>query len=495
MNKKIYEGIYSKIPAKKVDSFLVSDEQKKAEDKLIPFYLWETLAHNFMMVKQGILPQDVGEKILKTLILYIEKNEKEKLSVDQNIGDVHENFEFMLKHDIGDQAGWFHMARSRNDQVACDQKLITKKLLFDLFYELSEFAKILGKKADEYKSVLMPGISHLRIAMPSSFGFWLQSYLDQIIECERILQEVYLVTDKSPLGAGAGYGVNWDIDPEITREFLGFNNKFNNALCAIDSRGVHELYLLGPLSVLLLILSRMMEDIIIFSMPEIDWILLSEEFTTGSSIMPQKMNPDVAEKTRGKAGKILGEFVSISTSLKGTPSGYNRDLADSKIAIIDSMMEAISVLSIVKEMASKIVPNEETMSKAVFQSLSTKVSDVLVKKYNIPFRQAHLIVGKALALSNKNILEITEKVLEKCIFSVAGQKIKLDKNFIKNILLLDNILDEFTYEGSINPQFVSKANVKLLDDNNKFILFLKNEQDKFNKAKKDLIEKVKEFLK
>lgn len=494
MSKKIYHGIYKKVPAKKTDAFLVDVNQQQAEFQLIPFYLWETLAHNFMLLKQNIVPEKDAKKILKSLIGYLDDAENGRFIFDPKLGDIHENTEIRLTKDIKESAGWMHIARSRNDQVTTDQKLLTKKLFFDLSEALVLLANTLGKKAEMYKNVIMPGFTHLRVAMPSSFGFWCQSYLDQIVEWEEIVKNVFIAIDKNPLGAGASYGVNWPINTEITTKYLGFSKSFTNSLSAINSRGIHEMYLVGVLCGLVTILSRMMEDIIIFSMPEINYMAIDERFTSGSSIMPQKINPDIAEKIRSKAGKLLGQFVNICMVMKGTPSGYNRDSSETKIAIIESMQETISVLAITNNMLINIIPNKENMKAHIVSSLATLLADSLVQTYKIPFRQAHQIVGKSLKICDKNIDKLTHKIVETAFKSITGKSVKINTGLVEKAINPNTSLDSLSYQGTPNPKFLTKTNEKLLTDNTGFASWSATEKKKFYQAKKDLIDKVNEVL-
>ncbi len=495
MKNKIYDGIYTKGPNQQTDSFIVDFAQQQADSEIVPFYLWETLAHNYMLMKQKIVPEKAAKKILKELIYHSENIEKNGFIVDPLIGDVHENFENLLIKSIGDIAGWMHVARSRNDQITTDQKLITKKLLFDLYGQIFNLAKVLEKKVYKYKNVVMPGFTHFRVAMPSSFGFWWQSYLQQIIECEEILKSVFLTTDISSLGAGASYGVNWPIDPKMTANDLGFDKPMINALFALNSRGIHESYVLGPLCSLSVVLSRMMEDIIYFSSAEINFIFVDESFTTGSSIMPQKMNAVVAERTRSKAAKILGNYITTLISLKGTPSGYNMDSAETKTSIIESLKIFIDTINIVAQMLETISPNTAAMGNAVAPSLATKLADCLSQDYQIPFRKTHQIVGKVLQQIDKDISKISSEKLEKIIMEIVGKKITLPKGYLQNILDSENALSQYYYKGSPNPTYVEKVNAELSIQNQQFLNWFKKEQEKFYDAKKNLVSKVKKYLK
>jgi argininosuccinate lyase len=493
--KKIYGGIYSKKPSVSTDAFIVDEAQKKAEQLLIPYYLWETLAHNYMLAVQKIVPKKVAKKILSKLLEYLVQADETGFNIDPSIGDVHENFEAKLTADIGSDAGWFHTARSRNDQITTDQKLLVKQFCFDIFTKLYTLSGTLGYKSKRYASVLMPGITHTRVAMPSSFGFWWQSYLDELLTVEELFVSVLAVIDKNPLGAGASYGVNWPIDPAKTQQWMGFDKPLVNGLAAIDDRGIHELYLLGLFVGLMTVLSRMMEDIVLFSMPEIGYFSFDESFTTGSSIMPQKINPDIAEKVRAKIGTVLGCLVNTCVSLKGTPHGMNRDSAETKTAFIDAAKTVSDTLGIVEEMVATLVPNEIAMKHALAPALATKLVDSIVQTYNIPFRQAHEAVGKALKASDKDIQKITPQLLAECIGQVWVHHVAVTAEFLSKVLDLDGLLSGFSYIGSPNPKYVVYITKKLLIKNKKLAHTMYVKQKGWNQAKLQLINDVKMYMK
>ena len=492
-NQKIYSGIYKKGPSKNTDLFIMDPTMTVLENKLAPYYLWETIAHNLMITKQGIVSKTIAKKILKGLLQLAEKANTEQL-VDPLIGDVHENIENQLTKIIGDYAGWFHIGRSRNDQSITDQKLFTKKYLLDIFEELSKLEKTLLEKANMYKDTVMPGFTHLRSAMPSSFGFWWQSYLNQTLDIHKVLKGVFEIYDKCPLGAGASYGVNWKIDSKFTANKLGFPKSFDNSLSAIDNRGIEDAMVIGQLAIFSTILSRMMEDLIIWSMPELNYISIAEEFTTGSSIMPQKMNPDICEKIKSKSAKLIANLNHVLIAMKGTPSGYNRDSAESKIAIMASMEEVLSTISITNDMLLKVVPNPEVMKKGAILSLPTKLADELVKKFHIPFRTAHKIVGKTVALVNGNVLKINDKTIKKAIKEVTGKEFIINQQSVKDVFNIDNALKQYQYKGSPCPEYVYKVNKKLEKEIISLGNWIKNQKNKFIKAEQDLYEEVTKFI-
>lgn len=490
---KIYGGIYTKGPSKKTDQFIMNPTMTVLENKLAPFYLLETIAHNLMTAKCGIVPKNIAKKILQDLLNLLNKAKIKQL-VDPLIGDVHENVEKLLSESIGEDAGSFHIGRSRNDQTVVDQKLFTKKYLLDIFEELNKLENVLLKKASIYSNTVMPGFTHMRSAMPSSFGFWWQAYLDQILDLHKVFKNVFEVYDKCPLGAGASYGVNWKINPKFTAQKLGFSKPFNNALSAINNRGIEDANIISQLTIFLTILSRMMEDLIIWSMPELNFIAISEEFTTGSSIMPQKMNPDIAEKVKSKSAKLIGNLNHVLVAMKGTPSGYNRDSAESKIAIIDSLEESLSTVSITCDMLDKIIPNPEAMKKATISSLPTKLADKLVEEYQIPFRLSHKVVGKIVGLVKGDLTKINSIIVETAIKEIVNKNFVVNQKLINDTLKVENALNQYDYQGSPKPYFVFQVNNLLEKEVSELSKWVKKTKRKFFQTEKDLYQEVKSFI-
>ena len=238
----------------------------------------------------------------------------------------------------------------------------------------------------------------------------------------------------------------------------------------------------------------MMEDLIIWSLPDLHYVAISEEFTTGSSIMPQKMNPDIAEKIRSKSAKLIGNLTYLLTALKGTPSGYNRDSAESKIALVESLEEVLSTVSITTDMLSKVIPDNKAMEKAVVSSLSTKLTDMIVAKYKFPFRTAHKIVGKAVYLALGNIAKITPTVLSEAILQVTTEKIKISKGFLKKIFAVDKALDNYRHFGSPGKIYVTKVNDLLQKKINKLSQWTYKKTKEFQNSQVDLLEEVKKFI-
>lgn len=491
---KIFAGIYSESQSKQTDQLIMNNQQASMDQLLVPFYVWETLAHNYMLVKKNLVPAAAGKKILTALLDMMEKASAGTWKLNPLHGDVHENMELELHSQLGPPAGWFHLARSRNDQITCDQKLMTKNLFFKFGQKLYELGLVLSIKSSSYQATVMPGFTHLRTAMPSSFGFWWQSYLAQVVEMQSQLQHLYDVTDQNPLGAGASYGVNWPIDPHLTSQHLGFGQPVKNALTAINNRGLHELKWVHQLVVLATILSRMAEDLLIWSQPELGLITLSEQSTSGSSIMPQKINPDVVEKMRSKAGMMLGYYVQLATSLKGTPSGYNRDSAESKVIIIQAFTEITELLVAVVPMLERVKPVEEKMLAMTTETLATKLADQLSLKYQLPFRVAHQSVGLALKNAQYQLKKITSHILQQAVQETSGQTVVVTAKWLAKVTDVEQALSLYSYQGSPQVASVAKITKLLTEQNHQFGQWLSVSQAKWQAARTNLITTVQDYV-
>ncbi|PIY71911.1 argininosuccinate lyase [Candidatus Roizmanbacteria bacterium CG_4_10_14_0_8_um_filter_33_9] len=489
----IYGGIYKKDPSINTKQFIMNPEMLNIENRFVVYYLWETIAHNLMIAKVGIIKRSTAKKILTELIKIL-KEVKIKNIINPILGDVHENIENKLTQTIGPEAGWFHVARSRNDQSITDQKLFTKKQIIETCKNLIDLERTLLFKSNLYFEVLMPGYTHMQPAMPSTYGFWLQAYLDQIIKIHLSLISVFNSIDFCPLGAGASYGVNWKINPKFTSALLGFSNPMENSLSAVNSRGIDDAMVISQLTTLSIVFSRMMEDIMIWSLPQLDFIKVDEALTTGSSIMPQKMNLDIVEKIRSKSSLLIANLNHVLIALKGTSSGYNRDSAESKIAIVKSLEEIITTIFMTKEVIKNILPNTNKMKSDTTLTLSTKFADNLSKKYHIPFRISHKIVGKILAKTNSDVCLITPLLVNQVINEYINSKLNINQSFIKNTFDLNQALDHYNYLGSPNSNYLLKVNKKL---SNK-ITYLSNWYNKqntfFKNIEKKLIKEVIKFV-
>src|SRR6266404_2885060 len=352
-----------------------------------------SIAHAAALVDAGIISAAEKKKI-EAGLREIEKEIKfGKFSWDHALEDVHMNIESALTEKIGQAGARLHTARSRNDQVALDLRLYVKEEIPSTSARLGKLQRALLKLAQKQVDLVMPGYTHLQRAQPIPFAHYLLGQIEAFARDAERLRDCLQRTDVLPLGSGALAGSTIVLDRELIARELGFGRIGQNSLDAVSDRDFVCEFLFC-LAMIGMHLSRVSEDLIIWSTSEFGFVEFSEEFSTGSSLMPQKKNPDVAELTRGKTGRLYGNLMSILTTLKGLPSSYNRDLQEDKEALFDSVDTISAALELFPAMLSELKINRERMKAAADDPnlLATDLAEYLVKK-GMPFREAHEIVG------------------------------------------------------------------------------------------------------
>ena len=355
--------------------------------RLAPYDLKGSLAHVQMLGETGIIDADEAQTIQAGLTQLLEEYEAGQISFDVINEDIHMNMEALLTEKIGPVAGKLHTARSRNDQVATDMHLYLKD-------QLHHLRQVLLDLAEEHVETVMPGYTHLQHAQPISFAHHLLAYYHMFSRDSQRLAFNLQHTDLSPLGAAALAGTTFPINRERTAELMGFEGIYHNSLDAVSDRDF-ILEFLSNSSILIMHLSRFCEELINWCSYEYGFVSLSDTFSTGSSIMPQKKNPDMAELIRGKSGRVYGHLISLLTVMKSLPLAYNKDLQEDKEGMFDTVDTIQKSLDIMAGMLSSMTVNKERMLASTQQDFSnaTELADYLAKK-GLPFREAHEIVGK-----------------------------------------------------------------------------------------------------
>ena len=351
-----------------------------------------SMAHAKMLAKQGIISQEDSDKItqgLKSIELEITE---ETFPWDPTLEDLHMNIERRLHDLIGAAAGRLHTARSRNDQVALDLRLYTKTTIVDLVRGLRGVQSALVDLADKYSGVVMPGYTHVQRAQPVLFPHHMLAYFEMFQRDVGRFEDCYKRTDVMPLGSGALAGVAYQTDREFLAAELGFSRISANSMDAVSDRDF-VVEFLAAASTCMMHLSRLSEELVLWSSGEFGFIRLTDEFTTGSSIMPQKRNPDFAELARGKTGRVYGDLMGMLTTLKGLPLTYNRDMQEDKEGFFDAADTLATTLDVFKAMLPGMQLNEVRVSSLAGESqmLATDLADYLVGK-GMPFREAHGIM-------------------------------------------------------------------------------------------------------
>ena len=351
-----------------------------------------SIAHAKMLAKQGIISQEDAAQITQGLQTIETEIRDDKFPWDPALEDLHMNIESRLHTLIGATAGRLHTARSRNDQVAVDLRLYTKTTIVELVKGLRGVQRALVDLAGRHQDVVMPGYTHLQRAQPVLFAHHMLAYFEMFQRDIGRFQDCHQRTDVMPLGSGALAGVAYQTDREFLAVELGFSKISANSMDAVSDRDF-VVEFLAAASVCMMHFSRMSEELVLWSSGEFGFIRLSDDFTTGSSIMPQKRNPDFAELARGKTGRVYGDLIGLLTTLKGLPLTYNRDLQEDKEGFFDAADTLTTTLDVFQGMLPGMKLNEERVSSLAGESqmLATDLADYLVGK-GMPFREAHGIM-------------------------------------------------------------------------------------------------------
>ena len=357
-----------------------------------------SIAHAAMLAKQGILAEEEAAVLTEGLAGILADMEEGVLLPDPRAEDIHMFVEQVLTERVGDVGKKLHTARSRNDQVALDLRMYLRDEADEIAGKIRALILALTDKAEEYKDAIMPGYTHLQRAQPITFGHHLMAYammllrdLDRLADCRRRI-------NISPIGCCALAGTTYDTDRRFEAARLGFDGISLNSLDGVSDRDF-AVEILSALSILMMHLSRFSEEIVLFSSWEFKFIELSDAYTTGSSIMPQKKNPDMAELIRGKTGRVYGDLVALLTVLKGLPLAYNKDMQEDKESIFDALDTVHMCLSVMTPMVAGMTALRENMKRAAQRGFinATDLADYLVKK-GMPFRSAYKIAGQLVAL-------------------------------------------------------------------------------------------------
>ena len=353
-----------------------------------------SLAHVKMLGKQGIIPSEDSKKIVEGLKEILIRIDNGTIQIDKDAEDIHSFVESILTYYIGDEGKKLHTGRSRNDQVTLDTKLYLKKYIKIIINEILKLHETLLEKANENINTIMPGYTHMQKAQPITFAHHILAYCEMFKRDIGRLFDSYKRLDEMPLGSGALATYTYPIDREFVASELGFSKITLNSLDSVSDRD-YAIETLSALSLIMMHLSRFSEEIILWCTGEFNFIELDDSYSTGSSIMPQKKNPDVAELVRGKTGRVYGDLMTLLTVMKGIPLAYNKDMQEDKEALFDGLDTALLSLQTFNGMIKTMKVKKANMKKSASGGFTnaTDVADYLVKK-GMAFRNAHEIVGK-----------------------------------------------------------------------------------------------------
>ncbi|UOR13353.1 argininosuccinate lyase [Halobacillus amylolyticus] len=421
---KLWGGRFTKPTNKLVEEYTSSIG---FDDRLALQDIKGSLAHVDMLGKCGIISQEEAAQIIEGLNIIQKKVENEEVTFSVEHEDIHMNIEKLLIDEIGPVGGKLHTGRSRNDQVATDMHLYLKEKTTYLIQLVEAVQEALVSQAESHVETIIPGYTHLQRAQPVSFAHHLLAYFWMFERDKERLKDSVKRIDWSPLGAAALAGTPYPVDRKMTAETLGFDNVYPNSLDAVSDRDF-ILEFLSISSILITHISRLSDELILWSSQEFDFIELDDAFCTGSSIMPQKKNPDVPELLRGKTGRIYGNLMGLLTLLKGLPLAYNKDMQEDKEGMFDTVETLDGALSLLAPMLASMEVKGANMRQAVNEDYSnaTDIADYLAVK-GLPFRQAHEVIGKIVLYAiekNKYLLDLTldeykefSELFEKDIFA------------------------------------------------------------------------------
>ena len=389
--KRMWGGRFEEAGDQLVNQFNASisfDQEMAQED------IEGSLAHVKMLKETQILSADDADKIIAGLKKLRERLTSEGLPFSIDNEDIHMNIEALLTEEIGPVAGKLHTGRSRNDQVATDLHLYVKKRLPIIINELKKLQAELVDKAAENVETIMPGYTHMQHAQPISYGHYLMAYFQMFQRDVERFEFNQQHTDLSSLGAAALAGTTFPIDRQLSAKYLGFAEPYHNSLDAVSDRDF-ALEFLSNASILMMHLSRLCEELIYWCSYEFGYLELADSYSTGSSIMPQKKNPDMAELIRGKVGRVYGDLFGLLTTMKGLPLAYNKDMQEDKEGLFDAVKTILPSIKIMTGMIATLQVKKEAMEHATHHDFSnaTELADYLATK-GIPFRKAHEIVGE-----------------------------------------------------------------------------------------------------
>ena len=444
----LWGGRFSSGPA---ESVFALSRSVHFDYRLAPYDIRSSLAHLSVLESSGLINKDDAAKISKVLRELMVEVTSGNFGINEEDEDIHSALERAMMERIGDVGGKLRAGRSRNDQVATDLRLFAIDHMLHVATLITELQSALLTKAEEYADAPSPGFTHLQHAQPVLFGHELAKHVHAFARDLDRINDWLTRTSYSPLGAGALAGSSLPLNPEETAKQLGFNGAIGNSIDAVSDRDfvAEALFILAMVGVHL---SRIGEEWCIMATSEFAWAQLDDAFSTGSSIMPQKKNPDMAELARGKAGRLIGNLTGVLTMLKGLPFAYNRDLQEDKEPLFDSIDTLNLVIPAVTGMVATTSFNRERMAAAAPAgfSLATEIADYLVRK-NVPFAHAHEAAGKCVAIAegaNKELHQLTDAE-----FASAHKDLDGD---VRKVLTVEGALAGRTTYGGTAPSELKK---------------------------------------
>ena len=406
---QLWKGRFKKELAKETNDF---NSSIKFDSRMFEEDIKGSIAHATMLGATGIIDKSESDKIVDGLNGILDDIKSGKLAIDMGAEDIHTFVEGELTARLGQTGKRLHTARSRNDQVALDIRMVLKKEIDEISEKIKGLIEVLCNKAEENKSVIMPGYTHLQRAQPITFGHHLMAYASMLLRDLDRLSDVKRRMNVLPLGSGALAGTTYPLDRNMVAELLGFDSVSSNSLDGVSDRDFC-IELASALSLVMVHLSRFSEEIIMWCSWEFKFVELDDAFSTGSSIMPQKKNPDIAELVRGKTGRVYGALTSILTTMKGIPLAYNKDMQEDKELTFDAIDTVKGCIALFTGMVSTMEFRKDVMEASAKNGFTnaTDAADYLVN-HGVPFRDAHGIVGRLVLTCIDKGISLDELPLE-----------------------------------------------------------------------------------
>ena len=441
-NKTVWSARFNNATSKvfeKIGASIDVDKRLFEED------IFGSIVHTQMLVKQKIISKKKGNKIINGLKKIRGEIRKNKFNFNNKYEDIHLNIEKRLFAIIGNDAGYLHIARSRNDQVITDFKLWIKKASKETVKNLNDLIKSFLKKSEGNVQTIMPGFTHLKNAQPISFAHYLLAYVEMFKRDKKRFTSNINYIDECPLGAGALAGTSYKIDRNFTSKKLGFKKPTNNSIDSVSDRDF-ALDFLSSASICAMHISRFAEEIIIWNSDIFKLIKLDDKMLTGSSIMPQKKNPDPAELIRGRAGKNFGSLQAMLTTMKGLPLSYYKDMQEDKTLVFNSYDTLLESIIITNELIKSLKPNKARMLSLSNEGYTTATdfADYLVQNNNLSFREAYKISAKLVNYAEKN----KKKLNQLNFYEVKKMKNDLDNNVMKVFNVRNSVNLKTSYGGT-----------------------------------------------
>ncbi|MBY0356281.1 MAG: argininosuccinate lyase [Rickettsiales bacterium] len=446
----MWGGHYERAPdqwMQKINASIAVDHTLYAQD------IAGSIAHATMLQAVGMLSASEGEAIVRGLQQIEGEIQRGEMVWREALEDIHMHVEHRLAELIGDVAGKLHTARSRNDQVATDFRLYVRAACDHAITQLSALISALLARAEEHAATVMPGFTHLQTAQPVTLGHHLMAYVEMLARDRGRFMDARARMNESPLGAAALAGTSFPIDRQMTAKLLGFSQPMANSLDAVGSRDFALEYLAAA-AICAVNLSRMAEEFVLWSSAPFGFIRFSEAFTTGSSIMPQKRNPDAAELVRGKTGRVIGDLVTLLTTMKALPLAYNKDMQEDKEPLFDAAQTLALCLPVMRGMVVDFTADTTRMHEAASAAYSTAtdLADWLVRVLQIPFRQAHHLTGRIVRLAEVGQMALHQVALSE--MQAVEPRITAD---VFQVLSAEHSVASRISEGGTAPTRVKQA--------------------------------------